>query len=330
MPARVMRRLAAVCWLLAVQTVAAQPNPYRTVVDWLDVEGFRPLGNVSAVYPRSDGGFWIAERCGGNDCAARPDLEPIIAVDADGRYAASFGAGAFVWPHGLLVDTAGNVWIADGRGARGKGFQVVKFAPDGRELMRLGEAGVAGNGPTRFSGPTGIAVAADGSIFVTDGHETDSNHRVVKFAADGTYLLEWGGYGAAPGRFNVPHAIALDSRGRVFIADRDNDRIQIFDQNGTFLEQWTQFGRPSGIFIDGNDVLYVSDNQSNDARHPGWRRGIRVGSARDGAVHAFIPDPEFDPARDQETQAHGIAADARGNIYGAEVWGQTVKQYVRD
>jgi DNA-binding beta-propeller fold protein YncE len=278
----------------------------------------------------ASGGLWIAERCGGNDCATQPDLAPIIAVDERGRYESSFGAGRFVWPHGLYVDASGNVWVADGRAANGHGLQVVKFSPDGRELMRLGEAGVAGSGHAQFSGPTGVAVAADGSIFVTDGHEPDSNHRIMKFSADGTYVMQWGGKGSAPGQFNVPHAIAIDARGRVFVADRDNDRIQIFDQNGVFLEQWTQFGRPSGIFIDADDNIYVSDNQSNAARHPGWRRGIRVGNARDGSVEVFIPDPEFDPAREQETQAHGIAADARGNIYGAEVWGQTVKQYVRE
>jgi sugar lactone lactonase YvrE len=253
--ARASRRLLVAWSLVAAQIAAAQPNPYRTVDSWLDLAGFRPLGNVSAVYPKAGGGFWIAERCGGNDCAARPDLAPIIAVDQRGRYQMSFGAGAFVWPHGLHVDVSGNVWVADGRGANGHGFQVVKFSPDGRELMRLGEAGVAGSGHAQFSGPTGVAVAADGSIFVTDGHEPESNHRIMKFSADGTYVMEWGGKGSAPGQFNVPHAIALDSRGRVFVADRDNDRIQIFDQNGVFLEQWTQFGRPSGIFIDANDKI---------------------------------------------------------------------------
>jgi DNA-binding beta-propeller fold protein YncE len=150
----------------------------------------------------------------------------------------------------------------------------------------------------------------------------------VKFASDGRYIKEWGGTGSAPGQFLVPHAIALDSRGRLLVADRDNNRIQIFDQDGKFLEQWTQFGRPSGLYVTADDALYVSDNQSNAERHPGWTRGIRVGNARDGSVRAFIPDPEFDPQRAQETGAHGLAADAAGNIYGAEVWSQSVKKYV--
>ena len=127
----------------------------------------------------------------------------------------------------------------------------------------------------------------------------------------------------------MPHALALDSQGRLFVADRDNNRIQIFDQDGSFLEQWTQFGRPSGIHIAADDTLYVSDNQSNDERHAGWPRGIYVGSAKDGSVHSFIPDPEFDPAGAQETGAHGLAADAAGTIYGAEVYSLSVKKYVR-
>jgi DNA-binding beta-propeller fold protein YncE len=125
----------------------------------------------------------------------------------------------------------------------------------------------------------------------------------------------------------VPHALALDSQGRLFVADRDNNRIQIFDQEGKFLAEWKQFGRPSGLYIGKDDTLYVSDNQSNNERNPGWNRGIWIGSARDGKVTAFIPDPEFDPTRAQETGAHGLAADAAGNIYGAEVYSLSVKKY---
>jgi DNA-binding beta-propeller fold protein YncE len=319
--------LATIAWLAAGTVAEAQPNPYRVVEGWLDTDGFRVLGSVSGVYPDGRGNVWIAERCGANSCVEHEDLAPIIAIDPAGRAVRSFGAGHFAWPHGIYVDADGNVWVTDGRGGRGKGHQVTKFSPAGDVLLTLGTAGVAGRGPVHFNGPTGVVVAPDGSIFVADGHETESNHRIVKFSAQGAYLLEWGGLGAAPGEFNVPHALAMDSRGRLFVADRDNNRIQIFDQNGRFLEEWTQFGRPSGIFIAPDDTLYVSDNQSDNARHGGWHRGIRVGSARDGSVAFFIPDPDFDPENSQETSAHGIAADAEGNIYGAEVWSETVKKY---
>ncbi|HET8696401.1 MAG TPA: peptidyl-alpha-hydroxyglycine alpha-amidating lyase family protein, partial [Gammaproteobacteria bacterium] len=270
---------------------------------------------------------WIAERCGANDCSGNGTLDPILEADASGRVLTSFGARRFAFPHSVYIDRDGNVWVTDARAGNGRGHQVVKLDSQGRVLLVLGTPGVAGSGPDHFNGPTGVAVAPNGEVFVTDGHETDSNNRVVKFTGDGKYVAEWGHSGSGPGEFLVPHAIALDSRGRVFVADRDNNRVQIFDQNGRFLEQWTQFGRPSGLFIASDDTLIVSDNQSNAARHPGWTRGIRIGSARDGTVRAFIPDPDFDPARDQETGAHGIAADSAGRIYSAEVWSQTVKKY---
>jgi sugar lactone lactonase YvrE len=129
----------------------------------------------------------------------------------------------------------------------------------------------------------------------------------------------------------MPHALAFDSKGRLFVADRGNNRIQIFDQDGKFLEEWKQFSRPSGIFIDKNDVIYVADSESSEggtyAPHPGWKRGIRIGSARDGSVTAFIPDPS--PGTAVTSAAEGVAADAQGNVYGAEVGPRDVKKYVK-
>src|SRR5690349_11248936 len=228
-----------------------------------------------------------------------------------------------------MVDVApnGTLWIAERCGANdclpnGDIDPILHVASNGEWLGAFG-AGL-------FAWPHGIYVDAAGNIWVTDARGGDDRgHQVVKFAADGTYIKEWGGTGSAPGQFLVPHALALDSQGRLFVADRDNNRIQIFDQDGKFLEQWTQFGRPSGLHIAADDTLYVSDNQSNDERHPGWPRGIYVGSAKDGSVRAFIPDPQFDPKQSQETGAHGIAAGADGTIYGAEVYSQSVKKYER-
>jgi sugar lactone lactonase YvrE len=323
-----MRCAVAVTLAGFAAAVGAQPNPYRTLPQWVQNLETAPLGSVSAVYPGADGLIWVAERCGGNDCVGRDAVAPIRLYDASGTLLRSFGAGLFAWPHGLYVDAEGNVWVTDARAGEGKGHQVVKMSAAGEVLMRLGEADMPGNDAAHFNGPTAVVVAPNGDVFVADGHEPDSNNRIVKLARDGAFIKSWGGSGSAPGRFRVPHALALDSRGRLFVADRDNNRIQIFDQEGEFIAAWTQFGRPSGLFIDANDVLYVSDNQSNAERNPGWPRGIRIGSARDGVVTAFIPDPEFDPANAPETGAHGIAADAAGNIYGAEVGSQTVKKYV--
>jgi sugar lactone lactonase YvrE len=306
---------------------AAQSNPYQTLSNWVE-RGAQPLGSVSAAWPDADGNVWIAERCGANNCVGYDGVAPIWLLDAAGRTQRRIGAGLFAWPHGLYVDSDGNIWVTDARAGAGRGHRVVKLSPAGEVLLVLGEAGVAGDGPAHFNGPTAVLVAPNGDVFVADGHEPDSNNRIVKFSSDGTFLKAWGGSGSRPGEFLVPHALAMDARGRLFVADRDNNRIQIFDQEGALLDEWRQFGRPSGLFIDAADTLYVSDNQSNAARNPGWPRGIRVGSARDGSITAFIPDPEFDPANSEETGAHGIAADMMGNIYGAEVWSQTIKKYV--
>jgi DNA-binding beta-propeller fold protein YncE len=318
---------AAAVGLLA-SPVAAQLDLFDVVEHWAQAPD-RALGSASMVALDADDNIWLAERCGQNGCDDRPELTPLLRYDSFGRWTGGFGAGLFVWPHGVSVDPDGNIWATDARAAGAKGHQVFKFTPSGELLMALGEPGVAGSGTHQFSGPTHVAVAANGDIFVADGHEVESNNRIVKFAPDGRFLKTWGGSGSRPGEFLVPHALAFDSRGRLFVADRNNNRIQIFDQEGEFLDEWTQFGRPSGIYIAADDTLYVSDNQSNDDNHPGWRRGIWIGGARDGSVRAFIPDPEFDPANAQETGAHGLAADSEGNIYGAEVWSRTVKKYVR-
>lgn len=322
-----IRNLLPILGMLAA-AAGAQPNPYRTVDAWVQLPPGRTPGSMSMVDVDRDGNVWLAERCGANDCVPHRELAPIFLLDPDGRTLENFGAGLFAWPHGIHADAQGNVWVADARAGDGRGHRVVKLDRDGNVLLVLGEAGAAGSDESHFNGPTDIVVVPSGDVFVTDGHEAASNNRVLKFTSDGRFVKSWGGTGSGPGQFLVPHSIDVDSQGRLLVADRDNNRIQIFDQDGNFLDEWKQFGRPSGLYIAADDTLYVSDNQSNDERNPGGRRGIYVGSARDGSVRAFIPDPEFDPARVQETGAHGLAADSAGNIYGAEVYSQTTKKYV--
>jgi DNA-binding beta-propeller fold protein YncE len=224
------------------------------------------------------------------------------------------------------------VWATDGRGKGTKGQQVFKFSPDGKVLMTLGKAGVTGDGPDTCNSPSDVLVAPNGDIFVADGHGGDTNARIAKFSKDGTLIKAWGRKGSGPGEFNVPHRLAMDSSGRLFVADRSNNRIQVFDQDGKFLVEWKQFGRPSGVFIDAGDTIYVADSESNTTQNPGFRRGLRIGSAKDGRVVALIPDPE--PVKEGTgpgtgSAAEGVAADADGNVYGAEVDARKLMRYVK-
>jgi sugar lactone lactonase YvrE len=306
----------------------SQPNPYRAIENWGQLPEGRTWGQTSQLDVDGDGNVWVAERCGGSICVGRSEA-PILEFNPSGKLVKSFGEGMFVVPHGIRLDKDGNVWVTDGQGQDGKGQQVFKFSPEGKVLMTLGKAGIAGDGPDTFNRPSAVAVSANGDIFVGDGHGGDSNARIVKFSKDGKFLKAWGKKGSAPGEFSTPHSMAFDSRGRLFVADRENHRIQIFNQDGEFLAEWKQFGQASGIFIDKNDVIYVADNESNGTRNPGYKRGIRVGSAKDGSVTAFIPDPEPDPDNTPSGAAEGVGADGSGNIYGAEVVLKRVVKYVR-
>ena len=326
------------------------PSPYRTVENWAQLPEGRKWGSTSAVEIDKDGrSIWVAERCGGNSaCVESPTVDPILHFDQSGKLLKSFGAGLLVSPHGISVDRDGNVWVTDYQdnaprdpaGGRGRGpaptgpvpgatrgHQVFKFSPDGRVLLTLGEPGGALD-PKFFFQPNDVIVGPRGDIFVSQGHG-QGRSEILKFSKDGKLVKRWGKTGSATGEFDQPHALAFDSKGRLYVGDRNNNRIQIFDQDGTFLDQWTAFSRPSGIYIDKRDNIYVADSESGSVarNHPGWKRGIRVGSVKDGKVVAFIPDPN--ETATGTSAAEGVAADAQGNIYGAEVGPRTVKKYVR-
>ena len=304
----------------------SQPNPYRTIENWAKLPAGRTWGSTAGVYVDSHDLIWVAERCGANSCAGS-NLDPILEFDQSGKLLKSFGGGMFVFPHGLYVDKQGNIWVTDGQAKDGKGDQVFKFSPQGKVLLTLGKAGVAGETEDTFNQPSAVIVAPNGDIFVGDGHGGKSNARIVKFDKNGKFLKTWGTHGDGPGEFNVPHTLAFDSKGRLFVGDRANNRIQIFDQDGNFIAQWTQFGRPSGIFIDRHDMIYVADSESNPKNHPGWKRGMRVGSVKDGSVEAYIPDPEPNPTT--TSAAEGVGVDSKGTIYGAEVGPKDLKKYER-
>ena len=305
------------------------PQPYRTTRDWGELPPGLKRPAVTAVEASPDGSIYVVQRCFENSCAGR--TEPaILKYNARGTLLASWGQGMFVFPHGAAVDRDGNLWVTDGRGAEGKGHQVFKFSPDGKVLMTLGRAGVAGSGDL-FDQPTDVVISPAGDIFVTDSHRNGRNNRVVRYTRDGKFVKEWGRKGSGPGELSEPHTIAIDSRGRLFVGDRENNRIVIYDQDGAVLDTWYQFGRPSGIAITRDDTIFVTDSESGPntgARElTGIRKGIRIGSARTGAVTAFIEDSESTVT--DHSGAEGVGVDAQGNVYGAVVRRQMLERYVK-
>jgi streptogramin lyase len=322
-----------------------QPNPYRLVENWAklptSMNGGK-WGEVIGVKPGPDGSIWVLHRCfnvvppGAATCVGRDSMPPIMKFDPSGMLLESFGQGLLAFPHGFHIDHDGNVWVSDandketvlGMSAKGRGHQVFKLDPHGKVLLTLGKAGVPGKGHDTFDRPTDVAIGSNGDIFVTDGH--GKNDRVVKFTKDGRYIKEWGKTGSGPGEFNQPHALDIDPQGRIFVADRSNSRLQIFDQEGNYIDSWKQFGRPSGLYIAPDSTLLVTDSQTNEKTNPGRKRGIFIGNLKDAKVTAFIEDPEV-ANQDNSTisGASGIAVDAQGSVYAADVAPHNVRKYVK-
>jgi DNA-binding beta-propeller fold protein YncE len=353
--------------------VNSLPNPFTTVEGWAKMPEGRVWGSTSAVAIDRDGqSIWVAERCGANSCIGSP-LDPVLKFDSNGNLVAHFGAGMIQSPHGIFIDHDKNVWVVDcsctgGGGGRGggaaaappaspppaaapAGHQIFKFSPDGKLLMTLGKAGGARD-PDYFTQPNAVLVAPNGDIFVVEGHGSRATGTppvpppasLYKFSKDGKLIKRWGtwGKGDGPYEFDQPHTLAMDSKGRLFVGDRGNNRIKIFDQNGTLLDTWYQFSRPSGVFIDAQDNIYVADSESGSVNRErtDWKRGMRIGSAKDGSVKYFIPDPwevcrqgqqptADAPCATNTSAAEGVAVDAKGNIYGAEVGPKALKKYTK-
>ena len=237
----------------------------------------------------------------------RNESMPIMVFDRHGKFLHGWGQGMFKTTHFLRVDPVGSVWVTD----RGD-MQAFKFNSEGRLLMTLGKKGITGDDTSEdaFNGMADLAISKHGDIFVADGE--GPNSRVVKFSKEGKFIKWWGGKGTGPGQFNVPHSIALDSKGRLYVADRGNNRIQIFDQNGKFLNQWTNFGTPWGVFVKG-ETIYVVDGTANNC--------LLIASTKDGKVLEKIEGLSNPTA---------VAVDSKGAIYIGEVNGSNVKKFVKN
>ena len=310
------------------------PNPYSSIDGWGKLPDGREWGSTAGVDIDPDGNLWAIDRCGSNSCAGS-DLDPILKFDADGNVTAAIGGGLFLFPHGLHVDRDGNVWVTDARGpnpdnrdSAGKGHVVIKLSPAGEVLLTLGQSGVAGDGTDALlNTPCYVVTVANGDIFVGDGHEgqntddPDTVARIVKFDSEGNFLASIGHWGAEPGEFKTPHALDIDSRGRLVVGDRGNNRLQVLDLDGNFIEQFKQYSRPSGIYIQDDDTIFVADSESafDEVRNPGWTPAIRVGNLRDGSIDYLIDGTV--EAYPEGSNPEGVAVDPQGNVYGAVVSG---------
>ena len=299
----------------------AMNNPYRMLENWPDRSELKE-GAAIGIVPDNKGGLWLQHR--GNP--------GIVHYDATGKILSRMNV-TFETAHGMCQDRDGNFWAVDSGpftetpGVTGvKGNQVFKYDQNGKLLLTLGKAGVATAGNDTFLQPTACAQAPDGTMVFADGHwprpksNPQDGDRLVFYTRDGKFVKSFGSHGQKPGEFIGPHGLAYDSQGRLFVADRSNNRIQIFDKDMKFVDEWRHFGRPSGVWILKDDTLIVSDSESNrpiagatDAadsslpvRNPGWKNGIRFGSAKDGSLRSFIDG----------TQPEGLGADEMGNVFG--------------
>ena len=307
---------------VALGMKSAMENPYRMVENWprLAEKGIRP-GAAIGIIPDGEGGVWLHHR-------SEP---PILKIDASGAVVQSWGDGMFAMAHGFCRDRDGNFWagdsgpFSDDPTAAAKSFVFHKFSPAGELLMTIGKAGVSRAGPDTFVMPTACTSMPNGNVLIADGHiprpsyAQQDGDRLVEITRDGKFVRQYGRQGSAPGEFWGPHALAYDSQGRLFVADRSNNRIQVFDQHMNFVDDWRHFGRPSGVWILSDDTMFVSDSESRyegftpaefmprlpNARNSGWQNGVRIGNARNGALRYFIPG----------TNPEGMAADELGNVF---------------
>ena len=332
----------------SVAPVNSGANPYRVIRDWAQITSEkRPWGGSNGVAVDRDGKtVWATDRCSPGTVPGCLDtnVNPVHHFDETGKEIRSFGGGLFVWPHGIFADKDGNVWVTDARAptadeirknpaAAKKGSVVIKFSPEGKVLMTLGKPGVKGNPPEALTEPTDVLVDhGNGDVYVAESHTDVEDPKLVGrisvFDKTGKFLRTIGKTGLGPGEFRTPHGIEFDSQGRLIVADRHNHRIQILTKDGKYIAEYREFSRASGLAIDKNDTIYVADSESNAERHPGWKRGIRIGSLKDGKVTAFIPPHAASDA--DGAMGEGIAIDAAGNIFTAEANLRGVTKYVKN
>jgi DNA-binding beta-propeller fold protein YncE len=293
-------RLPAILLFLIVAIVRSDDRggipDYRPVAGWPELPAKTVLGPVSAVATDSADRVYVFHR----------GPKPVLVFDRDGKFLRSWGDEHLKTPHGLRIDDKGNIWVTDIGN-----HQVMKFDPDGKLLLSLGKKGEAGVGDDQFDRPTDIAIAPSGEFYVSDGY---GNSRVLKFSAEGKLLRQWGNKGTGPSEFNLPHAIVLDAKGRLYVGDRENSRIQIFDADGKFEIEWKEGGAPYGLFLAG-DRLFVADGAAN------WVKVL----GPDGKAIGRFGEKGTGPGQFQ--LPHMICVDSAGSVYVTEINGKRIQKF---
>lgn len=270
---------------------------YRLVADFPQLPAGWTLGAVSGVATDSKG----------NVLAFHRGEHPLLVFDDHGKFLRSFGDGMFASAHGLRVDAHDNIWVTDNAN-----HTVTKFGPDRKVLMTLGEKNVPGEDAAHFNKPTDIAFAPNDDFYISDGY---GNSRVVKFNKQGKFLAAWGKKGTAPGEFNLPHAIRLDAAGHIYVGDRENDRVQVFDANGKFLRQFGGFA-PFGLFITPDQTLFVADGRANKILKMTLQGKVIASWGTTGAEPGNFQLP------------HGLTVARDGAIYVGEINGKRLQKFV--
>jgi len=326
-------RAVAVIFAAALLGVAAaddvprsERSQYDVVRGWPRLPPGKSLGEVSGVGVDSRGNVLVFHRNerrwpDSDQLGTEPIREPTVTLldPRSGQIVAEWGENLFAMPHGLTVDAQDNVWLTDVAL-----HQVYKFSHDGRLLLTLGERGVAGGDSDHFNRPTGVAVAPDGAVFVTDGYR---NTRVMKFSSKGRFLFQWGTRGTGPGQFDVPHGIAVDRAGRLYVADRGNQRVQIFEENGGYIGEWSgpRIGRPYDVAVAANGNVVVLDGGDQSERLP-QRSGVAILRSDGSFVERF---GRWGHREGELATAHAVAVGRDGAIYVGETDAARVQKFLR-
>ena len=338
---RPVSRRAAIFWSMTALACSPQslssPKPeseagarslgYRVVHGWPHLPPGELLGQVSGIGLDSRGTVIVFRRAQRtwpltDSLSTDPIEAPTVLLfdGASGRQLGAWGAGHFAMPHGLTLDGQDNVWVTDVAL-----HQVFKFTRNGALLLALGERGVPGDDSVHFNRPTDVAVSPDGSFYVSDGYR---NSRVVRFSKEGRYLFSWGRKGNRPGEFDLPHSIARDAAGQLYVADRRNARIQVFDSVGHFLTQWKgpELGRPWAVRVGADGYLYVVDGGDLPTGPPDRARVLKL--TRQGRVsESFGSFGNYDG---QFVWPHAVAVATDGTVYVGDVsTGMRVQKFIR-